>query len=80
VKKALIIGDQAPKLIEALKSYNVAYEDLGTQITMAQIVKKSHDLAHPGDVVLLSPACASFGMFKGYADRGDQFVRAVENL
>jgi UDP-N-acetylmuramoylalanine--D-glutamate ligase len=36
--------------------------------------------AQPGDAVLLSPACASFDMFKNYEDRGHQFVRAVEEL
>jgi len=36
--------------------------------------------ATPGDIVLLSPACASFDMFSGFAERGDQFIAAVEGL
>ena len=37
-------------------------------------------IARPGDVVILSPAAASFDMFKSYADRGEQFIKAVDEL
>ena len=45
-----------------------------------EAVRMSLDLAQPGDVVLLSPACASFDLFKGYEDRGRQFKEAVNRV
>jgi len=47
---------------------------------MNDIVATAASLAQPGDVVILSPAAASFDMFKNYADRGEQFVAAVNIL
>jgi len=48
--------------------------------TMAQIVATAAKHAKKGGVVLLCPASASFGLFKNYADRGDQFVAAVKKM
>ncbi len=47
---------------------------------MMEVVQKAHELAHVGDVVILSPASASFDQYRSYADRGDQFIVAVEAL
>jgi UDP-N-acetylmuramoylalanine--D-glutamate ligase len=50
-------------------------------VTSAQdAVKTAHQIAQAGDVVLLSPCCASFDLFKNYEDRGRQFKEAVRNL
>ena len=51
-----------------------------TECTMSEIVQKAQEIAVPGSVVILSPAASSFDMFKNYADRGNQFVAAVEGL
>ena len=45
-----------------------------------EIVAAAHNTAKPGDVVLLSTGCASFGLFKDYKDRGEQFQAAVKAL
>ncbi|MBV0932694.1 UDP-N-acetylmuramoyl-L-alanine--D-glutamate ligase [Marinobacterium weihaiense] len=49
-------------------------------VSMETAVARARALAQPGDLVLLSPACASFDMFSGYGERGDRFVEAVEAL
>jgi UDP-N-acetylmuramoylalanine--D-glutamate ligase len=47
---------------------------------MEEAVKTAYHFANKGDVVLLSPACASFDLFKNYEDRGTQFKQAVRDL
>jgi UDP-N-acetylmuramoylalanine--D-glutamate ligase len=78
--RAVLIGDEADKIaqsldIERFKEYEIIYNP-----TMSKIVAKVRSLAAPGSVVLLSPAAASFGLFKNYTDRGEQFIDAVNKL
>ena len=48
--------------------------------TLADAVAKCRQLAQPGDVVLFSPGCSSFDMFKSFEDRGDQFRALVQAM
>lgn len=66
---------------EALKEVFSKATDILVETTdMAEAVKIASKVAERGDTVLLSPACASFDLFKNYEDRGDQFKAAVKNL
>lgn len=76
VRAAVLIGEDAPLLAEALRS-RVRCE-FATDMEAA--VRQAGRLAQPGDAVLLSPACASFDMFSGYAERGEAFMRAVKHV
>lgn len=79
VRHALLIGDMAEKIEAALvRAGFTQYLPGGSNMT--EIVDTAHRLAQPGDVVLLSTGCASFGMFKNYKDRAAQFVAAVKAL
>jgi UDP-N-acetylmuramoylalanine--D-glutamate ligase len=47
---------------------------------MKKAVREAFEIAESGDVILLSPACASFDLFKNYADRGEKFRNEVNRL
>ncbi len=81
VKCALLIGEQASVIEKSFAKFDwLRTESFDSSFTMKDIVRRASELSEVGDVVILSPACASFGMFKNYADRGDQFVAAVNAL
>ena len=75
-KVVVLIGEDAPVIEQAIQG--------ATKILHAATLKEAVELSQretqAEDVVLLSPACASFDMFKSYNDRGHQFVACVNAL
>ena len=76
VKQVLLIGEAAELIAEQFGD-RVELERAGD---LAAAVRRAREGAAPGDVVLLSPACASFDQFKSYGHRGREFKRLVEEL
>ena len=77
IKAIICLGINNKKLIDVF--YEVTDVMVETQ-SMDEAVKIAHKLSKKKETVLLSPACASFDLFKNYEDRGDQFKNAVRNL
>lgn len=80
VRTALLIGEQADTIEKSFIEQGLKTETFDATFKMKDIVRRAYEIAESGDVVILSPACASFGLFENYADRGDQFVAAVNAL
>ncbi|MFW3964397.1 UDP-N-acetylmuramoyl-L-alanine--D-glutamate ligase [Acinetobacter sp. UBA1297] len=76
VKTVVLIGEDALKIEQSIEGST----EILKAATLQEAVQLCHAKADAEDVVLLSPACASFDMFKGYDDRGHQFVACVKAL
>ena len=77
VKAIVCLGKDNHKIIDAFKD---VIPTIVETTSMEEAVRAAYYLAHKGDTVLLSPACASFDLFNNYEDRGRQFKLAVRNL
>jgi UDP-N-acetylmuramoylalanine--D-glutamate ligase len=74
-KAVVLIGEAAPEIAKTVKRASVTFAG-----SMEEAVATARTLAEPGDVVLLSPGCASFDMFSSAEARGDAFVAAVRGV
>ncbi len=77
VKAIVCMGVDNSKLHSFFDNKVAIVTDAGS---MKEAVEKCHSIASPGDVVLLSPCCASFDLFRSYEDRGSQFKEEVQKL
>lgn len=76
-RAAVLFGESAPDIAEAFVGMDMPVVRTSD---LLQATRAAFELAHPGDVVLLSPACASFDQFDNYEQRGDRFREMVAGL
>ncbi len=76
VKKLIVMGEAADEILNSIGKITAAE----AVSSMKEAVSAAHKTAVSGDIVLLSPACASFDMYSSYAERGNIFCKEVEKL
>ncbi len=76
VRAVIAIGEAAGEVVTAFDGVR----PVQTASSMDEAVRLAAAAAHPGDVVLLSPGCASFDWYDSYSQRGDDFARSVRSL
>src|SRR5689334_766178 len=77
VRRAILIGEDGGRIQAAFEATGMSAESADT---LEDAVRRAREAARVGDVVLLSPACASFDMFRNYEHRGDVFKAVVRAL
>jgi len=77
VKAIVCLGKDNSKIIS---EFDGKVKEIVDTKSIEEAVRSAYFLAEKGDTVLLSPACASFDLFKNYEERGRQFKDAVRNL
>ncbi|MGD0621190.1 MAG: UDP-N-acetylmuramoyl-L-alanine--D-glutamate ligase [Thermacetogeniaceae bacterium] len=78
VKALILLGQAAPQIEQAVRA--AGYTAVWNESDLEGCVRTAARLATPGDLVMLSPACASWDMFRDYEERGDLFKKLVQNL
>ncbi|WP_072525334.1 UDP-N-acetylmuramoyl-L-alanine--D-glutamate ligase [Clostridium sp. Marseille-P3244] len=78
VKKLVLLGATKEKI--AATARRLGFTEIDMADSFEEAFEKCVKYAQPGDAVLLSPACASWGMFKNYEERGDKFKELVDRL
>jgi UDP-N-acetylmuramoylalanine--D-glutamate ligase len=81
-KAVILMGQTAPKLADAVRAGTKEVEQIPVVLaaSLAEAVQAARHHAAAGDVVLLSPACASYDMFENFQQRGQQFAQLVRQL
>ncbi len=84
LRAAVLLGQDREKIAQAMARHAPEVPVLQVSSTdtraMAEVVRLAAEVAQPGDTVLLAPGCASWDMFRDYAQRGDAFAAAVREL
>ena len=80
VKRVIVYGQTKHRIAEALRANGYTAIDLATIDDLNLVVKKARSLADKGDVIIMSPGCPSFDMFKNFTERGEKFVSIVNSL
>lgn len=78
VRALVVLGECADEIIESMNK--VGFSNIYRAHTLEEAVRKAAEVANPGEIVLLSPACASWDMFKDFEQRGEKFKEVVLSL
>lgn len=78
IVKITVLGQTAPKILETAKRYG--FEAIELCSSLEEAIEKAYLACKPGENVLLSPACASWDMFRDFEERGDLFKKKVREI